>query len=247
MLKKIIRKIFFSWNKKPYHNLNKYTCEADFWKKSINDFVSWYNNEIELYETPPPLENEKIITTSLQHSAILTWAKKHQQVKYLHDLQLDKNAFKGCRILDVGSGGIPSALAFEGCEVYALDPLYSDYIAAGYPLHYYDRVKFVNGYSERMPLPDNFFDAVISVNAIDHVDDFQKTAIEIKRVLKEGGKLRMHIHYHKATTTEPLELNDKIVSAAFSWCNNFRKLYESNRKTGYLAPEGELFTLWSNF
>ena len=35
-----------------------------------------------------------------------------------------------------------------------------------------------------MPFEDGFFDAVISVNAIDHVNDFAETAKEIKRVLK---------------------------------------------------------------
>lgn len=245
MVKTILRKLFLeNSNSAP---LNKYQAEADFWKESIQKMVQWYNGEIELYETPSPSENEKIKTNNPEHSAILTWTKMHQEVKYLLDLQLSKDAFKGYKLLDVGSGGIPSALAFEDCELYALDPLWADYIGAGYPIHYYDRVKFVHGFSENMPLPDNFFDAVISVNAIDHVDDFQKTANEIKRVLKDGGKLRLHIHYHKATVPEPIELNDQIVADAFSWSKNFKKLHESNRKTGYTAPEGETFALWSNF
>jgi SAM-dependent methyltransferase len=246
MIKRILRKLNLV-NNLPVATHDKNEAEVDFWKKSIDDFVRWYNGEIELYETPSPKENEKINTNNIQHSAILTWMKLHQEVKYLLDLQLEKNAFRGQKLLDIGSGGIPSALVFQDCELYALDPLWGRYVSAGYPLHYYERIKFVNAASEEMPLPDHFFDAIISVNAIDHVNDFQKTALEIKRVLKEGGKLRMHIHYHLATVPEPIELNDKIVGSTFSWCKNFKKLNESNRKTGYTAPEGEFFTLWSNF
>lgn len=99
-----------------------------------------------------------------------------------------------------------------------------------------------------MPFPDNFFDAVISVNAIDHVDDFEQTSKEIERVLKPSGKIRLHIHYHKKTSTEPLELSDKIVGDAFSWCKNFRKVGESFQSRGYeLINEDEKYVLWSNF
>jgi SAM-dependent methyltransferase len=75
-----------------------------------------------------------------------------------------------------------------------------------------------------MPFENHFFDAVISVNAIDHVDDFFKTASEIIRVLKPNGKIRLHVHYHIKTQTEPLELNDTIVENAFRGIQNFKKI-----------------------
>jgi len=178
---------------------------------------------------------------------MLTWLKLHQEPKYLDDLMLDKMAFSGLRILDIGSGPLPSAQAFEDCEIYCLDPLLPEYAKLGYPSCYGDRVKFTSGFSEKMPLKDNFFDAVISVNAIDHVDDIYKTALEIKRVLKPDGKIRIHAHYHKKTTTEPLELNDKVMGRAFNWCKNFRRVKESTTKRGSVAPNGEIYVLWSNF
>ena len=75
------------------------------------------------------------------------------------------------KVLDVGSGPFPSALCFQGCDIYNLDPLMDKYIAAGYPLHCYEsRARFVQAKAEAIPFEDGFFDAVISVNAIDHVD-----------------------------------------------------------------------------
>lgn len=225
----------------------KYHAELEFWKNELIKYQKWYNNEItEHYGEPSPKDEEKIKKHSLKDSAILTWFNIHQQIKYIEDLSLDKKAFSGMKILDIGSGPFPSALVFEECELYCLDPLISCYIEAGFPVHYYDGVKFICGFSEKIPTDDNFFDAVISVNAIDHVDDFFKTALEIKRVLKPNGKLRMHIHYHKKTQTEPIELNDEIVKSAFGWCTNFCKIKESKVKRGTVLNNDESYTLWSN-
>ena len=120
---------------------------------------------------------------------------------------------------------------------------------AGFPIHIYEsRARFVYGFAEKMPFENHFFDAVISVNALDHVADFKLTVNEIKRVLKPGGKVRLHLHFHNKTITEPLELNDSIVSEAFYWCEGFRKIDESKSKRGYsITKADEIFSLWSNF
>ena len=227
----------------------KYEAEIAHWKRSFSDYQKWFTSEIdELYGEKPPAETDKVAIGPGEINAILTWQKIHQQTKYLEDLQLSENEFADMTLLDVGSGPHPSALAFKNCSLYCLDPLLPEYLKVGFPMHYYeDRVKFAYGYSEKMPFNDRFFDAVISVNAIDHVDDFQKTAKEIQRVLKPNGKIRMHIHYHKKTPTEPLELNDDVVAKAYEWCINFSKIHETKEKRGYKCAKDESYALWSNF
>jgi len=228
----------------------KYSYEYLHWQKSFLNYQKWYAGELKtLWGENSPEEKHKIKNYANEFNAILTWQKLHQKPKYLEDLQLDKNVFSGLTILDIGSGPHPSALAFENCKVYCLDPLLPEYLKIGFPFHLYeDRLKFTYGHSEKMPFNDNFFDAVISVNAIDHVDDFFKTSKEMERVLKPGGKLRMHIHYHKKTATEPLELNDPIVKDSFNWCVGLKKIAESRRKKGHnLTTKGESYCLWSNF
>ncbi|MFY0651321.1 MAG: class I SAM-dependent methyltransferase [Cyclobacteriaceae bacterium] len=229
-------------------NVSKYDHELNFWKGCIKDYRLWYKGEVELYETKPPTDSEKIRDTNPDYAAILTWLKLHQEKKYILDLELDSEVFRGKRVLDVGSGPLPSAQVFEGCELYCLDPLIPKYLEAGYPMHIYDQnVRFAYGHAENMPFPENFFDVVISVNALDHVDDFKSTANEINRVLKKDGNLRFHLHYHSPTITEPLVLNDNVVAEAFQWAQSFRKINQKQSKTGYTAPEGEYYTLWSNF
>ena len=228
----------------------KYKAEILFWKSILIKYQEWYEGKIRLlYGEPCPNDISRVISFDKQYSAILTWLNIHQKVKYLEDLLLEKSAFDGLRILDIGSGPLPSASTYLNCEIYCLDPLIPLYIEAGFPIHIYEnRIKFVFGFSEQMPFPDNYFDAIISVNAIDHVDDFDLTANEIKRVLKPGGKLRFHIHYHSKTITEHLELNDAIVSSAFSWAEGFKKLSESKKKRGSIVEDSsESYSLWSNF
>jgi SAM-dependent methyltransferase len=245
MIKKILDKLRAP--KQVDDDLDKHASETKFWKDEIDRYEQWYAGQSgEMYSTLPPGEAEKVIVNDVTHSAILTWHKKHQEVKYLHDLNLDKGIFKDKKVLDVGSGPIPSATCFEGADLYCLDPLLDKYLSVGFPLHYYGNVKFVHGYSEKIPVQDNFFDVVLSANALDHVDDFEMTASEIKRVLKADGLVIFHVHYHPPSKNEPLELSDERMLNAFSGIKNFRKLAESKDKFGYTCADDESYALWSN-
>lgn len=228
---------------------DKYRAELEFWQKTLDQYVEWYEGRLKtLYGEKSPNGSTRVRVNTVKDSAILTWELVHQQKKYLQDLKLTKKAFAKGKLLDIGSGPHPSARVFLGVDLYCLDPLIPRYAAAGFPLHYYDSTKYVVAHAEEIPVTDRFFDAVISVNALDHVDDFERTALEIKRVLKKNGKLRFHLHYHKGTTEEPIELTDERVASAFSWDKKFRKIGESRTKRGTkLTTQGEKYTLWSNF
>ncbi len=227
---------------------SKYRAELDFWDDNLRQCVKWYHGEITvLYGEPAPKNKARIVGFNEKDSAVLTWLEQHQKKKYLDDLQLNANAFSGMKVLDIGSGPFPSALAFKNCELYCLDPLWPYYLQIGYPSYYFDRAKIVAAKAETTPFSDHFFDAVISVNAIDHVDSFHEVAQETRRVLKIKGKLAMHIHYHPKTITEPEMLDDEIVQKAFSWCPNWHKVTQSKEKRGFKISSGdEVYTLWSN-
>lgn len=227
---------------------DKQRAELRFWAEELSHYVEWYQGRRRtLYKTPCPEENGQNVVPQLHVSAILTWAKLHQCPKYLHDLQLTKDAFRGLKVLDVGSGPIPSATCFEGADIYALDPLAEFYKSIGYSRTPFPDVHFCEAKAEKMPFSSHFFDVVLSVNAIDHVDDFEQTAAEISRVLKPGGKLAMHVHYHPATECEPLELNDSRVRTAFSSVKGFAPCRRSQCSfTNDVLPPEE-FVLWRNF
>lgn len=228
---------------------DKEFAEIKFWRRQIENYKNWYLGNIkELYGHKSPSESDKVKGATLEISSILTFFKTHQMVKYQKDLLLEKDEFKGLRVLDIGSGPFPSSLVFEDAEVYSLDPLMDSYISAGYPIHCYEnRAKFVKSMAENMPFEDGFFDAVISVNAIDHVNDFGDTAKEIRRVLKANGRFRMHVHYHPKTKAEPLELNDEVFLQHYSWVNGLKKFNVSKQKIGTtLETENESYVVWGN-
>ncbi len=245
-----LRQVFlnaFPFLEKPVSGLErkiKSSAELAFWKKELSRYDDWYAGRLpELYGKSSPRRSPDGGV-----AALLTWLDVHQKPKYLQDLMLGTDAFTGLKVLDIGSGPLPSALAFEDAEVYCLDPLLRRYIEAGFPTDLYDRARFVCGSAESVPFPNSYFDVVISVNAIDHVDDFEQAAQEIGRVMKPGGKLRLHVHYHPGTIAEPIELNDARMAKAFDWEPSFRKISESKSKRGTtLTLPDEFFTVWSNF
>jgi len=235
-------------------NLNrisiKYSAEADFWKDELDRYVKWYDGIIKHYGIPSPQPNLRITSFSTKEkNAAVTWSRIFQENRYLEDFKIQKNFFQGDRILDIGCGPLPSALVFTNCNIYGLDHLIDIYRQIGYPIdEFNDRYHFIQAKSEVIPFESNFFDAVISANAIDHVDDINKTSQEIKRVLKPKGKFRMHVHYHAPTPLEPISLNDSTFVQLFGWVQGLKKIGEyKNKDFGYsLAPEGEQYILWAN-
>jgi ubiquinone/menaquinone biosynthesis C-methylase UbiE len=180
----------------------------------------------------------------------MTWLEVFQKRKYLADLRLQPESFSGLRLLDVGCGPFPNTLVFHNCERHGIDPLCQKYSQAGFPIMEWSKAGYMFhcASAEKMLFADAFFDAVISVNAIDHVDDFAMAALEIKRILKPDGLFCMHVHYHKASACEPIELSDQIFLRNYGWVSNVRKVFESRTKDcgHYTAPVGESFVLWSN-
>lgn len=49
------------------------------------------------------------------------------------------------------------------------------------------------GVGEALPLPDNFFDMVLSHEVLEHVSDDRQAVLEIVRVLKPGGRLVLFV------------------------------------------------------
>ena len=229
----------------------KQYSEWNFWRQEISRYIDWYEGKIDyLWGVPRPPDEIKITGYGLKENAIRTWAysSANKTLKYPRRLFIPRDYFSEKRILDVGCGPIPCALAFIDCEIYGLDQLVDEFKELGFPLDdYSERLTYVQGSAESMPFEDNFFDAVISVNAIDHVDDFSAAAKEISRVLRPEGTLRMETHYHQPTTTEPWSLNDDMVIKHFGHLG-IRKVHERPfTEVNLEVPErGEKLVVWAN-
>ncbi|MDR0309245.1 MAG: methyltransferase domain-containing protein [Candidatus Methanoplasma sp.] len=95
----------------------------------------------------------------------------------------------GSKVLDVGCGNgkTTAALIKRGMDVTGLDFSPS---AISYCIGLFgDKAKFTIAECDRMPFPDNSFDAVTAVHILEHLDETQlkDTVEEISRVLVPGG------------------------------------------------------------
>ena len=101
----------------------------------------------------------------------------------------------GARILDVATGTASVAIDLaraEGARVLALDqsePMLRGGRARLARTGFGDRVSLVHGQAERLPFPDETFDAVTFTYLLRYVDDPAATLAELARVLRPRGVL----------------------------------------------------------
>jgi ubiquinone/menaquinone biosynthesis C-methylase UbiE len=120
---------------------------------------------------------------------------------------LEPNDFRGKKVLDIGCGPCGSLeWANIAAERVGLDPLAKKYMRLGAAKH---AMKYVAAPSERIPFSNGYFDIVCCLNALDHVDSFEGTIAEIKRVTRTGGLFLVSVEIdHLPTVCEPLCLSE---------------------------------------
>ena len=135
----------------------------------------------------------------------------HYETVYTTRFDLEKACYRGKKILDIGCGPRGSLeWAAEADVRVGIDPLAAAYRQLGTNRH---AMQYVAGGAEDLPFPDGFFDVVCSLNSLDHVDDLDKTIIEICRVLAPRGVflLLTEIHRHPRVL-EPIATSWDIVA-----------------------------------
>lgn len=225
----------------------KHAGELHFWRSELQQYVRWAAGELPaLYGISAP--SSVVPAESEALSALLTWIRDDGD-KYLRHLGVPADVFAGTSVLEIGCGPVPYALCFTGCDITGLDPLAGLYQQVGYPLTSYSpRMKYLTAGGEKIPLLDRSVDVVLSVNAIDHVDDFEQTGREIDRVLKTDGTVLLEVHYHPPTHLEPHVLNDSVLAETFK-ARGVVKVAETPFSDVYpMLPghDGETLTVWTN-
>lgn len=108
--------------------------------------------------------------------------------------QISQNLKPDTNILDVGCGPTCVGRLFNvGSKTY-LDPLMDSFLKR-YPERLPEGEKICS-VAESIPKPDETFDVVICVNALDHMIDPGKAPSEMRRVLKRDGIFVLGIFLH---------------------------------------------------
>ena len=230
-------------NASPSHvTERKHEAELAYWRDGLQNLEDWFNKDSNLrIGLPPPTPTQRIKDSdSWIVNAVMTLHSMRPH--YTERLRIECDQFHGQRVLEVGSGPLAPILQFSGCKRHCADPLVDLYMAAGWPLYDYD-AKFTDTRGESLPYRDGYFDAAISVNALDHVDDFEQTAREMERVVRPGGRMYFEVEYHEPTVTEPMKLDEARVVNAFSRCEltaiinrSGRELYDALMSRFNLLP-----------
>jgi 2-polyprenyl-6-hydroxyphenyl methylase/3-demethylubiquinone-9 3-methyltransferase len=93
-------------------------------------------------------------------------------------------------VLDLGCAGgfMAEAMTNKGAKVTGIDPAAQAIAAATARAEQMDQtIQYNVGVGENLPYPDDYFDAVVCVDVLEHVADLNKVLTEVARVLKPGG------------------------------------------------------------
>lgn len=124
---------------------------------------------------------------------------EHEQMLPLHRLLgLPESAMRaqlrGRKVMELGcfAGGSTAAIAerYEIGEMVGVD-IDERFLGAArrFVSQRPARCSFVHGYGEALPFPDDEFDAIVTEDTFEHVEDLSTTLAECRRVLTSGGRL----------------------------------------------------------
>ena len=218
--------------------MRKYDEELQWWLREIVDvMLPWYRGE-RLAAWHKKLPEEIVSRYRSEWENCWATMARAQSDYYPDRLKLDPQKQLG-RLLDVGCGPLLPARHLAYTELWCLDPMLETYRRCGFPIYDVPAVLLPIRAEDIWTVPDDFFDTVISVNALDHVDDFSMCIAEIERVTKPDGMIRIQIDYHAPTATEPIVLDDILFRDAF---HQFliQKIEETRADGNFIAA------VWSN-
>lgn len=95
------------------------------------------------------------------------------------------------RLLEIGygSGVFMPELTKRADELFGIDPHPMPGEVQQVLSRHGIRATLVTGVAEHLPYPDGFLDCVVSVSAMEYVEDIQAACDELRRVLRPGGSI----------------------------------------------------------
>lgn len=167
---------------------------------------------------------------------IAKYNKPNPLIDYLVPFVGNKNYVK---ILDVGSGAysvIGSYLGGVDLEIHHVDN--QDFSSFYQKYNFTPIVDIERADMENLSYPDNEFDIVCSINALDHTNDAYRAVQEMIRVCKPGGHVYLDCHLDQADTGHKHKWNAKM-DGKFVGADDFFDLKSLGFKIDYIDNGGE--------
>lgn len=197
-------------------------------KETHSETIDHYNKEFAIYQSF--LDKEYMAYTMADYSATDTSSKvddnlsleQAQTQKY--KLIVERAEIKdGHKILDLGCGfgGFMKYLlqTFPNVTVTGINPstVQSKYVRDSLN-DYTSRYNLVNKYigeTDNEEIPDNAYDRVVSIGALEHFSNFDLLFVQLKKILKPGGKCLHHIIVSADTIPQFLNAESTLMSDFF--------------------------------
>lgn len=185
--------------------------------------------------------NEHVADFTQQHSNSKEWQELNKQFLNYHKslsaytllnssvinnyiaLKSGISFLKNVKVLDVGGGTGHTHCTFfqypETIEYYLADPnlrLLHDHFLRLYPKLSYLKMAHLLAHAEKLPIQNDSFDVVLSISAIDHLNDYKQFIAEAMRVLKPGGVFFVTSHLD-----QPVAPEDQTTSSAKIFSHSF--------------------------
>lgn len=133
----------------------------------------------------PAASDQQKIWDHFQNEGVDSFAQSQGRLEFLvRHLQAGTRALN----IGVGNGALERIAAGKGVDIWSLDP--SGRAIEGLRQELNLGEKAQAGFSQAIPFPDEYFDAVVMSEVLEHLDDevLEATLVEVKRVLRPGGK-----------------------------------------------------------
>ena len=112
------------------------------------------------------------------------------RMRHFDPVMAGRGGWEGRAVLDLGCAGgfMAEALDDRGARVTGIDPAARAVAAArAHAAETGREIRYDTGVGEDLPYADGTFDAVVSVDVLEHVSDLPRVIAEVARVLRPGG------------------------------------------------------------
>jgi len=125
--------------------------------------------------------------------------------RYCDYFEINEDSFLGKIVVDSGCGPAGSLHFFNAKMKIGIDPLVKRYEIFNIKTQ---DMTYIEGKAENIPLISSYADVVISVNALDHGDSFDRALEEVNRILKPQGQILLELNLaEEPSICEPIKLN----------------------------------------
>lgn len=169
------------------------------------------------------------------YAAFLDWNERTEPYTFE---TLDRHEWRGRRVLEVGcgQGAVLAHLRRRGAVAVGLDMSMTSLrrVFEGFAdMGWRDERRLLQGDAERLPFPDQSFDAVVSYGVLHHTPDTEAAIAEIRRVLRPDGFLVIMLY----RTGTPKWLASRVARGAAAVVERVRR---AGALAGWLRPRHDV-------